>query len=201
MIRNLISNKECGKAVKIFADAFVNDTLFLYSFPNEQQRKKATKIIYRFVVFELAPIMKLKLKGLFLNGNLVSVCTYTTPESYTGWTDKLEEAVQKMRKRVKSHSIALIGEYSIKSRKFKIEKPHFYFNELAVTPKKQGRGYGKMMFAYVESQCRKHSSAKSVWLDTPNPKNVEIYKHFGYIVRHKFKFRELTGFVMCKDIL
>jgi GNAT superfamily N-acetyltransferase len=200
IIKSIKNNEDLKPAIKIFSDAFVNDSLFIFAFPDEKKRKRLTKIMYEFVVFELVPLMKLKLKGLYVNNKLVSVCTFTTPESKTEWTDELANAVNKMRKCAKDDSIRLIGEYSMKSRKYKIDKPHIYFNELAVIPKEQGKGYGKMMFEYVESQCRKHSSAKSVWLDTPNPKNVKIYKHFGYSVRHRFKFRRLTGYVMSREI-
>lgn len=200
MLKNITSNKDLKFTVKIFTDAFVNDTLFQFVFPEYNQRKRLTKIMYEFVVHELVPRMKLKLKGLCVNEKLVSVCTYTTPESKTQWTEKLDLAVKDMWEKAKDDSIRLIGEYSIKSRKFKIEEPYFYFNELAVTPKEQGKGYGKAMFEYIESQCRKHPTAKGIYLDTPNPENVKIYKHLGYKVIHKFKFYELIGYCMYKKI-
>ena len=200
MIKELSSSGEQKTAVKIFTDAFVNDSLFVFAFQDERTRKRLTKIMYEFVVYELVPQMKLKLKGFYEKDKLVSICTYTTPESKTGWTDELANAVNKMWKRAKDDSIKLIGEYSMKSRRYKTDKPHFYFNELAVAPKQQGKGYGKMMFGYVESQCRKHCTAKGVWLDTPNPNNVKIYKHLGYEVKHRFKFYNLTGCVMYKEI-
>jgi len=200
MIKELDTISEQKTAVKIFTGAFVNDSLFIFAFPDGKKRKRLTKIMYEFVVYELVPLMKLKLKGLYVNNKLVAVCTFTTPESKTEWTDELANAVNKMWKRAKDDSIRLIGEYSMKSRRYKIDKPHFYFNELAVTPKEQGRGYGKRMFGYVELQCRKYRAAKGVWLDTPNPNNVKIYKYFGYKVKHRFKFNNLTGYVMCKEI-
>jgi GNAT superfamily N-acetyltransferase len=198
-IRN-IKPGELKPAVKIFADAFVNDTLFIFAFPDKKKRNRLTKIMYEFVVYKLVPLMKLKLKGLFVKGKLVSVCTYTTPESKTDWTEELAASVNKMRRRANDDSIRLIGEYSMKSRKFKTDTPHFYFNELAVAPKEQGNGYGKKMFKFVESECLKHPSAKGVWLDTPNPDNVKIYKHLGYKVKHRFKFYTLTECVMHKEI-
>lgn len=200
LIKSIKNNDDLKPAIKIFSDAFSEDTLFRFAFPDKKQRRRLTKIMYEFVVCELVPMMKLKLNGLYVNNKLVSVCIYTTPDGKTEWTDELASAVNRMRNKANDDKIGLIGEYSMKSRKFKIVRPHFYFNELAVSPKQQGKGYGKMMFEYVESQCRKHSSAKSVWLDTPNPKNVMIYKHFGYSVKHRFKFRELTGYVMSREI-
>ena len=200
MIKSLKNEKELKYAIKIFTDAFSGDTLFLFCFPEVKRRYRLTKIMYEFVVKEVVPAMKLKLKGLFINGKLVSVCTYTTPESKTVWTEELARAVDKMWKQANDSSIKLIGEYSMKSRKFKIDTPHIYFNELAVAPKEQGKGYGKKMFKYIESQCLKHRTATSVLLDTPSPKNVKIYKHLGYTIKHKFKFYNLTGCVMEKKI-
>jgi GNAT superfamily N-acetyltransferase len=195
-----IKSVDLKSAVKIFTDAFVNDTLFLYAFPDIKKRKRLTRIMYEFVVYIIVPEMKLRLKGLYINDRLVAVCTYTTPENKTGWTDKLDKAVKDMWKKANDNSIRLIGEYSMKSRKFNIKQPHFYFNELAVTPNEQGKGYGKEMFKYVESECLKHPTAKGVALDTPNPLNVKKYNHLGYKVIHKFKFYNLTGYTMYKKI-
>jgi|WetSurMetagenome_2_1015567.scaffolds.fasta_scaffold49770_2 GNAT superfamily N-acetyltransferase len=195
-----IKSVDLKSAVKIFTAAFVNDTLFMFAFPDIKKRKRLTQIMYEFVVYIIVPEMKLKLKGLYINDRLVVVGTYTTPESKTGWTDNLDKAVKDMWKKANDNSIRLIGEYSMKSREFKIKQPHFYFNELAVMPIEQGKGYGKKMFNYIESECLKHPTAKGIALDTPNPNNVKIYKHLGYEVKHKFKFYNLTGYTMYKKI-
>jgi hypothetical protein len=200
MIIKNIKPEDLKFAVIIFTDAFVNDTLFLFAFPDTQQRERLTKIIYEFVVYKLVPEFKLNLKGLYINSKLVAVCTYTTPKSKTVWTDKLDKAVKDMWKKANDNTIKLIGEYSMKSRKFKISEPHFYFNELAVSPKEQGKGYGKEMFKYIESKCLKHPTAIGIGLDTPNPTNVKIYKHIGYKVKHKFRFYDLTGYCIYKKI-
>jgi GNAT superfamily N-acetyltransferase len=200
MIKELKKASELKNAVGIFTDAFVNDSLFIFAFPDPVQRRRLNKIMHEFVVLELVPAMKLKLKGLYVNDKLLAVGTYTTPESKTDWTGRLDKAVKDMRKKANDDSIGLIGEYSMKSRDLKIKEPHFYFNEFAVTPKEQAKGYGKAMFRYVESQCLKHPKAKAVYLDTPNQLNVKIYKRFGYKVIHKFKFHGLTGYTMYKKI-
>jgi GNAT superfamily N-acetyltransferase len=200
MIKGINALSGQKAAVKIFSDAFSEDTLFRFAFPDAEQRYRLTGIMYEFVVYELVPMMRLKLKGLYVKEKLVAVGVYTTPESKTEWTKNLDKAINKMREKAKDESISMIGGYSMKSRKFKIEEPHFYFNELAVSPGEQGKGYGKAMFEYVESQCLKHPAAKGIGLDTPNPDNVKIYKHLGYKVTHKFKFFDLTGYTMYKKI-
>jgi len=195
-----IKSVDFENAIDIFTEAFINDPLFIFAFPDLENRKRLTRIMYEFVVLELVPEMKLKLIGLFENEKPVSAGTYTTPESTTGWTDKLDKAVKEMWIKANDNSIRLIGEYSMESKNFNLKEPHFYFNELAVLPKEQGKGHGKAMFKYVESKCLKHPSAKGIALDTPNPENVKIYKHLGYKVVHKFKFHYLTGYTMYKEI-
>ena len=195
-----IKSVDFENAIDIFTEAFIDDPLFLFAFPDFEKRKRLTRIMYEFVVLDLVPEMKLKLIGLIENDKLVSVGTYTTPDSTTGWTDKLDKAVKDMWIKANDNSIRMIGEYSMKSRNFEIKEPHFYFNELAVLPEEQGKGYGKEMFKYVEAKCLKHPAAKGIALDTPNPKNVKIYRHLGYKVVHKFKFHDLTGYTMYKKI-
>ena len=88
-------------AIDIFTKAFANAPLFLYAFPELVKRKRLTRIMYEFVVFELVSVMKMCFKGIYKNKKLIGVCTYTISESNTTWTDKLDKAVINMRKKAK----------------------------------------------------------------------------------------------------
>jgi len=195
-----INTGDYEQTIDIYTGAFANDPLFLFAIPDLTERKRLTRIMYEFVVLELVPLMEMSIKGIYNNDKLIGVCTYTIPESKTTWTDKLDKAVLIMRNKAKNINIRLIGEYSMASSKFRPKQPHFYLNELAIPPEEQGKGYCGLLIKNIESECKAHKSAVGIGLDTPNRENVKLYSHLGYEVTNKFKFYELTGYVMYKRL-
>jgi len=187
-------------AVKIFTKAFVSDPLHLFAFPEEKERERITKLVYELVILYIVPEMDLKMHGAFADDKLTGALIYTTPESNHNWSDKLDYAVNEMRRKANNERIKFIGEYAMTSGKFRPEVPHFYLNELAVIPEMQGRGIGPKLMLSVEPECLKHPTTKGTALDTTNIRNVNLYKRLGYEVVQEFEFYELTGYSMFKSI-
>ena len=187
-------------AVKIFTKAFVSDPLHLFAFPEEKERERITKLVYELVILYIVPEMDLKMHGAFADDKLTGALIYTTPESNHNWSDKLDYAVNEMRRKANNERIKFIGEYAMTSGKFRPEVPHFYLNELAVIPEMQGRGIGTKLMLSVEPECLKHPTTKGTALDTTNIRNVNLYKRLGYEVVQEFEFYELTGYSMFKSI-
>ena len=197
---NNINSSYFEKAIEIFTDAFVSDPLHKFAFPDEKERKKITGLIYELVILTIVPEMKLKIKGEFVNDKLAGAIIYTPPGSFSGWNDKLDKAVKKMRRKAKNEKIKLIGEYAMTIGKFKPKTPHFYLNELAVSPDMQGKGIGTKLMLSVEPECIAHLTAIGLALDTTNLRNVKLYKKIGYKVINKFDFYELKVYCMYKTI-
>lgn len=195
-----VSSFHNEEAVKIFTAAFVSDPLHIFAFPEEIERERITKLVYELVVLSILPEMNLKMHGAFVDDKLAGALIYTTPESNHNWSDKLDFAVNEMRRKANNERIKFIGEYAMTSGKYRPEVPHFYLNELAVNPEMQGRGIGTKLMLSVEPECLKHPTAKGTALDTTNIRNVNLYKRLGYEVVQEFEFYELTGYSMFKSI-
>jgi ribosomal protein S18 acetylase RimI-like enzyme len=94
----------------------------------------------------------------------------------------------------------LIREYVQKTFKYRPKMPHFYINELAVSPEFQGKGYGKVLMEYAENITNKNPFSNGIALDTSNPENVKFYERLGYEVTKKFRFHGIKGYSMMKKI-
>lgn len=187
-------------AVSIFTDAFVSDPLHLFSFPDEKDRIRITKLVYELVILSIVPEIKLKMKGAFVNNKLAGAIIYTPPVCKWRWNDILDLAVKEMRRKAKNENIRFIGEYAMTSGKFKPKKPHIYLNELAVSPQMQGKGIGTKLMLLVEQELKKYPEAIGLALDTTNIRNVNLYKKIGYKVVRKFDFYGLMGYCMFKKV-
>lgn len=61
-------------------------------------------------------------------------------------------------------------------------QPHYYLESLAVLPRCRGRGYGSMLINEVSRLSEMDMTSAGVALDTQDPANVDLYRHFGYRV-------------------
>lgn len=57
---------------------------------------------------------------------------------------------------------------------------HYYLVCIGIDPQKQGKGVGKELINYIHKMIDADSITTGIGLDTENPVNVDIYKHFGY---------------------
>ena len=187
------------KAVDIYTEGFSKDPLYLYAFPDEQERIRNIKIIYEFMVYDLVPLMKLKIIGAYYGNELAGVLIYTTLESGE-WSEESNKAVERMMKKSANENITLIGQYSMEAMKHHSTEPHYYMNELSVREIFRRRGIGSSLLLEAEKEARKNPHVRCILLDTTNPNNVTTYKKIGYEVREAYLFRTFTSYSMQKKI-
>ncbi len=214
-----LNQTDFTKAVDIFTEGFSKDPLHLFAFPEEKERIRITKIIYEFMVYDLVPLMKLKIIGAYsINepegvnppradapasaraysiNELVGVLIYT-PLEHGDWCGELNRAVENMRSRAANENIALIGQYSMEAMKHHPPEPHYYMNELSVRESFRGRGIGSALLLEAEKEARRNPLVRCVLLDTTNPHNVTTYQKIGYEVRETYPFFTLTSYSMQK---
>ena len=73
--------------------------------------------------------------------------------------------------------------------------PHFYLQIIGVDPRAQGRGIARLLLDNVMTQCDR--SALPVYLETCNPANVALYRHFGFEVLHELTLPDRGPTVWC----
>lgn len=187
------------ETVDIFTNAFIYDPLHIFAFPEEEERKRITKLIYELVVYHIVPGMNLSLIGIFSDNELAGVLTYTTPESKV-WSEELSNAVEKMREKAKSESVKLIGEFSGMTVRYRPKEPHYYLNDLAVSKEHRRKGFAKALMEYVENECLLNPFTDIAALDTTNPYNVKLYEKYGYYINTEYDFMGITCYSMYKRI-
>ena len=60
------------------------------------------------------------------------------------------------------------------------KEPHWYLPMIGTDPTKQGKGYGSMLMQHALLQCDREN--KPAYLESSNPKNIPLYKRFGFKV-------------------
>jgi ribosomal protein S18 acetylase RimI-like enzyme len=185
------------EAVEIFTQGFSNDPLFLFAFPEEEQRKRLTKIMYEFVVYDLVPKLNLKLKGAFIDDIFAGCIIYTTPDA-RGWSDEMNDAIAKMQAKANDKRINLIGEYA-RLKKYDPAVPHFYGNEHSVKKEYRKHGIGKALAEYMINECESHPASWGIVIDTANPDNVPLYQKWGFVLKATIDFYDIKSYAMWRE--
>ena len=71
-------------------------------------------------------------------------------------------------------------EYAAASNFFADYEPHLHLNMIGVRSTRKGTGLGRVLLDAVRRLAEEHPSASGVSLTTENPRNVDLYQHFGY---------------------
>jgi GNAT superfamily N-acetyltransferase len=182
------------EAVEIYTQGFMDDPLFLFAFPEDEQRKRLTKVMYEFVVYDLVPKLNLTMKGAFIDDSLAGCIIYTTPDARE-WNEDMNIAIQKMRDKANDERINIIGEYA-RLKKYEPGVPHFYGNEISVMKKYRKHGIGKSLAEDMINECASHATAKGIVIDTANPDNLSLYKKWGFALKATIDFYDIKSYAM-----
>ena len=68
--------------------------------------------------------------------------------------------------------------------RLKVNGSHYHLNMLGVRRSRAGQGIGRILLDEVHRLSREHPDSAGVSLSTEDPKNVLLYQHCGYEVRH-----------------
>ncbi len=198
LIRSLEA-EDFKNAVDIFTEGFIEDPLHLLLFPEYKERARVTRCIYEMMVYDIVPGLNIQLKGLHYKNQIAGCLIYTRPDAKV-WTEKMNEAVKRMRIKANNPDVKHIGKYAMKTALYKPEEKHIYLNELTVKKQYRQKGLARMLLESAEEDAVMFPDIKKIVLDTTNILNVEIYKKIGYNVFHEFNFLGLTGYSMVKEI-
>lgn len=63
--------------------------------------------------------------------------------------------------------------------------PHHHLNMIAVRPRHMGKGLARPLIEAVQRLAHDDPDSAGVSLTTENPRNVELYRHFGFAVERE----------------
>ena len=76
------------------------------------------------------------------------------------------------------------------------QEPHWFLGTIGVHPKKQGKGYARILMDYARQMSEQDPRSAGVCLSTEDPENVKFYKRFGYHVLSEVDVDELHSWCL-----
>ena len=168
------------EACKVAGEAFVDDPVMVYSFPDEQIRKKNSQygfyMIYNYgIKHGLSYATSENLEGItiWLPPGKVYPSTWQMMR-YGGFY-----AMRKIGLKLKAMKKS-IAVFSFEEEKHKEHAPfdHWYFQNIAVHPEEQGKGYGSLLISTMLKTIE--SDGLPVYVETNTEKAMSIYQKHGF---------------------
>lgn len=194
-----ILEADFNAAIEVYTEAFTEDPLHVYLFPEVEERKRITRLFYEMMVNEFVYGLNLQFRGVYEDNILTAALIYSRPDS-NEWNEDMMNIVMEMRSKAKNEKVNFVSEYTMKANNFKPREKHIYLNELAVAKKHRGKGFAKLLITNAVTDAVNFPEVKIMGLDTSNKANVDIYRKIGFNIYKEFPFRGLKGYVMRKSI-
>jgi GNAT superfamily N-acetyltransferase len=171
-------------AAKTLTNAFMEDPLQGYVFPDEAERME--KSIPHFSAILQYGLL---FGEVFTSNNFEGAVVWLRPGETKVTPEKAEQGglaalPQTIGKAPFTRFISVL-DYADQFHKQDMKELHWYTMVIGVDPSFQGKGYGNSLLSPILEEAA--SNNYPVYLETAQPKNVSFYKHMGFDV-----IREVT---------
>jgi ribosomal protein S18 acetylase RimI-like enzyme len=180
-----LTSDDLKKACMVAGSAFKDDPIMVFTYPDEEVRKQ--KAQYGFY--------------MLYNYGIKKELAYATSENLEGTTiwlppDKVYTSIWTMMRYGVFYTMRKVGlklqasKRTMKVFKYEEERhkelapfDHWYFQNIAVKPEEQGKGYGGLLISTMIKNCE--SDGLPIYLETNTEKAVSIYQKYGFeILEH-----------------
>ena len=194
-----LKRKDKKRAVEVFSKAFYSEPLYQYLFPDKNTRQKFLTHIFNFnVSYGLlfgeiyAPSPKIEGLAIWYRSNRYKMNIIKLLRA--GGLKFFIKLDKDTRLRVMPIN-RFADEMLLKYGNFL----HWYLSPIAVEPKFQGKGFASLLLRSMNKRMDEEKIPG--FLETLNPVNVEIYKHFDYevVAKEIIPGTELPYWVMVRQ--
>jgi ribosomal protein S18 acetylase RimI-like enzyme len=171
------------RVVSTFVAAFAADPAVRYFFPDEDGYPTQAAAFAGYLFDK-----RVGVEGVHLADGGAAVALWDPPGG-TSTVDKLELPAD-ARERLDAYDAVVHG--------FLPSTPHWYLGVLATHPEHAGRRLGRAVMA--TGVQRAHASGLPAYLETSNPRNVDVYRGAGFEVVGESSIVDLHVWVMANPV-
>jgi len=180
-----LKREHVKEAIKVAGNAFQEDPVTIFTYPDEGERKQNVQygfyMIYNYGIKHGLTYATSK--------NLEGITIWLPPNKVyqSFWTMMRYGGFYSMRKvglKIKIiKKIMAVFNYMEERHKHLVPYDHWYFQNIAVKPEEQGKGYGGLLISIMIKTIE--SEGLPIYVETNTEKSVKIYQKYGFeIIEH-----------------
>jgi len=176
----LVTKKDVGKVIETLMQAFFDDPIWCYFFPELKNRSRFLPKFYNY-----------RVKNGLIDGNIfatseniegVVIVTQSEYKQFS-WLRALKTGGLGLYLAAGSQTLNSLREMEslvVAKRNECISEPYWYLGSLAVRPEYQGKGLASKLVRHILELC----SSQNILcvLETEDEDLVQMYKHYGFDV-------------------
>jgi len=173
------------EACKVAGNAFQDDPIMVFVYPDEKERKQKAQFGF-YMLYKYG--MKFGLAYATSN-NLEGITMWLPPGKVypSTWTMMRLGGFYAMRKaglKIKAMRRTMaVFNYEEERHKELVPYDHWYFQNIAVKPEEQGKGYGGLLISTLIKKVE--SDGLPIYVETNTEKAMSIYQKYGFeILEH-----------------
>ncbi len=173
------------EAIKVAGSAFQDDPIMVFTYPDEEERKQNSQygfyMLYNYgIKYGLTYATSKNLEGItiWLPPKKIYPSTWTMMR-YGGFY-----TMRKVGLKLKAMKRSMtVFKYEEERHKELAPFDHWYFQNIAVKPEEQGKGYGGLLISTMIKNIE--SDGLPIYVETNTEKAVSIYQKYGFeILEH-----------------
>ena len=184
----------------LFAEAFYNDPLYLYMFPNDQTRLEALELffkIYLDIYGKYGDIVTTSedltaIAYIYYEERFVNKLLYYKDLFFTSF--RLIDFVKLIGLRDIKRMVRTVQKMSSEWIKGSVDGNYIHLDLIAVQRDYRGLGKAKQLIGYVVNEAKARNLPLT--LETQNLANIELYKHFDFEVVDEIKYEDMVQYCM-----
>lgn len=184
----LAERNDMPAVVKILTESFKHDPHITWLLEKSNNKNKL-EIIINYVVDETFSI-----GAIYLSSDNLGVALWHSEKKEKFTFEYVKRNLSFLFKLGISTVIRNLKSVKISHTHFPLKHPFCYLYLIGVLPEGQGKGLASKLMNPVLEDCKLNN--KSVFLETANPKNVEIYKKKGFVLTDSLKTSNTSIYFM-----
>ncbi|KXH76217.1 MAG: hypothetical protein AM326_03270 [Candidatus Thorarchaeota archaeon SMTZ-45] len=179
-----VTKRDVEKVIETLVQAFFDDHLLSYFFPNPESRSGFLPKFFNYRVRN--GLIDGKIFATSENIEGVVILTQSEYKQFS-WLRAIRTGGIGLYRAAGSEIVSIMREtesFIVAKRNECISEPHWYLGSLAVRPDYQGKGLASKLVQRVLEMCS--SQNKLCVLETQDEGLVQFYKHFGFDVVYSF---------------
>ena len=194
-------NKDIQESSKLLAQAFADDPMFRLLFDGTD-RMKYMKKFFEYILNK-SILLDEHFTGIVRGSKIACVASIELPTRIYGIKLFLRplfilKSIQLIFG-IPFRAFNLINQYMKLTMSVRPEEPHHYLVFIGVKPEFQNMGFGRKLLEHIHEMVDSDPNSTGIGLDTENPENVSLYKHFGYELISESKLGNLTIYSMFRS--
>jgi len=164
------------------SQAFFDDPLFQYFFPDEATRLQLSFYTFKFIIAHALQKGFVSETSAALEGIFVVL---PSDHIHRGVMDQIRFGALQMLLRQGGAALnrqKTASEYMKSLHAHYLSRPHLYWSTIAVAAGSRGQGFASALMRPMLAKA--DAAERPCYLDTHNEDNVRLYQHFGFRVVH-----------------